>query len=293
MTARAMGSGTVSFGLVSIPVKLYSSSESKSGISFNLLHGKCGSRLKQQYICPQDANEIVERDQMVKGYEFAKGQYVTFSEDELKALDEQGTEAIEITEFVKSDRVDPIYFDKAYYLGPDKGAARAYKLLVEAMKETGRCALAKYAARGKGYLVMLRPVKGGMLMQQLRYADEVRPFSEVPIEDATVKDHELKLAVQLIDQIATEEFKPEQYEDEVKKRTHALIQKKIEGEEVRAVPAEAPAGKIIDLMEALKASLGSKGAAAASASEAEAVDDRKAPRRAGAQSAGKSKTAKK
>jgi len=287
-----MGSGTVSFGLVSIPVKLYSSSETKSGISFNLLHGKCGGRLKQQYICPQDANEIVERDQMVKGYEFAKGQYVTFSEEELKALDEQGTEAIEITEFVKSDRVDPIYFDKAYYLGPDKGAARAYKLLVEAMKETGRCALAKYAARGKGYLVMLRPVKGGMLMQQLRYADEVRPFAEVPIEDATIKDHELKLAVQLIDQIATEEFKPEQYEDEVKKRTQALIQKKIEGEEVRAAPAEAPTGKIIDLMEALKASLGSK-AAAAGEGAAEAEDERKAPRRAGAQSAGKSKAAKK
>jgi DNA end-binding protein Ku len=239
--------------------------------------------LKQQYICPQDANEIVERDQMVKGYEFAKGQYVTFTEEELKALDEQSSEAIEITEFVKVDKVDPIYFDKAYYLGPDKGAERAYKLLVQAMRETSRCALAKYAARGKQYLVMLRPIPDadGIVMQQLRYADEVKPFADVPIPDASIKDHEMKLAIQLIDQIATESFAPEKYEDDVRKRQQALIQKKIEGEEVRVSPVEAPAGKIIDLMEALKASLTKKAEgspAAQSADDADRKGARRAPR---------------
>jgi DNA end-binding protein Ku len=269
MSARSIGTGTVSFGMVSIPIRLYSAGESSAAISFNLLHAKCKSRLKQQYICPKD-NEIVPRDQMVKGYEFSKDQYVTFTEEELKAMAEDAQKAIEITEFVPASQVDPIYFDGAYYLGPDKGGEKAYKLLTEAMKQTGRSALAKWAARGKQYLVLIRPSAGGLIMQQLLYADEVRSFAEVPVGDAEVKEPELKLAVQLVEQIASDEFHPENYTDEVRKRYLEAIQRKVEGQEVTTAP-EAPRAQIIDLMEALKASLANKAAAAAAAESEEAT----------------------
>ncbi|MGE5126686.1 MAG: Ku protein [Betaproteobacteria bacterium] len=258
MPPRSIGTGTLSFGMVSIPVRLYAAGESASAVSFNLLHGKCKSRLKQQYVCPKDG-EIVPRDQMVKGYEFSKEQYVTFTEEELKAMAEETQKAIEITEFVPASAVDPVYFDGASYLGPDKGGEKAYRLLNEAMKQTGRVALAKWAARGKQYLVMIRPSGKGIVMQQLLYADEVRPISEVPIEDAELREPELKLAVQLVDQIAREEFHPESYEDEVRKRYQEAIQKKVEGQEITSAP-QAPRAQIIDLMEALKASLAAKAA---------------------------------
>ncbi|HYN20971.1 MAG TPA: Ku protein [Thermoanaerobaculia bacterium] len=254
MTARSFASGTISFGLVTIPVKLYSTGESSSGIQLNLLHGKCGTRLKQQYVCPTD-NEIVGRDEMVKGYEYAKGQYVLFSDEELKALMPEPTNAIEIAEFVPADQVDPIYFEKATYLGPDKGGDRPYRLLSEAMRKTGRAALARYAARGKDYLVLLRPFEEGLIMQQLRYADEIRSFTEIPAAPAEIKEPELRLAMQLIDQIAADEFHPESYEDNVRKRTRDLIDRKVQGQEIQAAPQEAPRAQIIDLMEALKASL--------------------------------------
>ena len=274
MSARPIASGTVSFGLVSIPIKLYSAANASAGISFNLLHAKCGSRLKQQYICPKDNNEIVPREDMVKGYEFAKDRYVTFKEEELKALEEQSTQTIEVVEFVPIEKVDPVYFDKTYYLGPDKGGAKAYKLLSEVMKATGRVALAKYAARGKQYLVMLRPEAAGIAMQQLLYADEVRPFSEVPIEQAEVAPKELDLAKLLVEQRATNKFEPETYEDDVKKRIQAQLERKIAGQEIQVAPAE-PGAQIIDLMEALKASLSGKPASArAPAKAAEAKPSR-------------------
>src|SRR5512140_354423 len=153
MPARSISTGTLAFGMVSIPIRLYSAGEAASAVSFNLLHGKCQSRLKQQYVCPKDG-EIVPRDQMVKGYEFAKDQYVVFSEEELKSMAEETQKAIEITEFVPAATVDPVYFDRAYYLGPDEGGAKAYRLLCEAMKQTGRAALARWSARGKQYLVL-------------------------------------------------------------------------------------------------------------------------------------------
>jgi len=274
MAARSIGTATISFGLVTVPVRMYTASESSAAISFNMLHGKCGSRLKQQYICTKD-EEIVPRDQMVKGYEFAKDQYVTFTETELKAMAEESTRAIEITEFVPVQKVDPIYFESAYYLGPDKGGERAYTLLAAAMRQTGRSALAKWAARGKMYLVMLRPVEKGLVMQVLLYSDEVRPFDEVPVGDTQVKDAELKLAIQLIDQIATEEFHPENYADEVRKRYNAAIQEKVQGREITAIAPEEPKAQIIDLMEALKASLGNR--APRAAQEA----DRKPAKRSG------------
>jgi DNA end-binding protein Ku len=282
MAARSIGTATISFGLVTVPVRMYTASESSAAISFNMLHGKCGSRLKQQYICTKD-EEIVPRDQMVKGYEFAKDQYVTFTETELKAMAEESTRAIEITEFVPVQKVDPIYFESAYYLGPDKGGERAYTLLAAAMRQTGRSALAKWAARGKQYLVMLRPVEKGLVMQVLLYADEVRPFDEVPVGDSQVKDAELKLAIQLIDQIATEEFHPENYEDEVRKRYNAAIQEKVQGREITATAPEEPKAQIIDLMEALKASLGNR--APRAAQEADRKPAKRSPRGAEAKAA--------
>ena len=262
---------------MSIPVKLFSATQSQAAISFNLLHSKCKSRLKQQYICPTDDNQIVERGDMVKGYEFDKGRYVTFTPEELKALEEKSSQQIEISEFVPTEKIDPVYFDKAYYLGPEKGAERAYRLLSEAMRATGRTALARYAARGKQYLVQLRPIEGGgLVMQQLMYADEVRPFAEVEVPQGEVKPAELELAKQIIDQIAENEFHPEKYEDDVKKRIQEQIQRKVEGQEIDLTPAEQPRTQVIDLMEALKASLASRGEKTA----APVAEDRKPAKRA-------------
>ena len=252
--ARPIAGATISFGLVSIPVRLYPATQSTAAISFNLLHKKCGSRLKQQYICPRD-NEIVSRDEMVKGYEFAKDQYVTFTPDELKSLEEKATQSIDIDAFVPLEKIDPIYFEKPYYLSPEKGGDKAYLLLAEAMRESGRAALARYAARGKQYLVMLRPEGEGIVLEQLRYADEVRSFEEVPIERAEVKPAEMTLARQLIDQSSSETFEPAKYTDEVREKMLELIQQKVEGKEITVAPAEEPKTQIIDLMAALKASL--------------------------------------
>src|SRR5215475_3171175 len=180
MAARSIGSLTISFGLVAIPVKLYSATQSGNAISFNLLHKDCGSRLKQQYICQKDGS-IVERDDMVKGYEFAKDQYVTFTPEEIKALEEAGTHAVEISEFVPVESIDPVYFDKTYYLAPDKGGAKPYALLTEALRQAGRCGVGRWAARGKAYLVLLRPVGDVLTMQQLHFAGDVKSASEVEV----------------------------------------------------------------------------------------------------------------
>ncbi len=260
MAARSLASLTISFGLVSIPVKLFSATQAQAGISFNLIHAKCGSRLRQQYVCIKE-DVVVERDAMVKGYEFAKDRYVTFTPEELKQLEEESTGTVEITEFVPDEKIDPVYYDKAYFLAPDKGGAKPYALLSEGMRSTGRCALARWAARGKQYLVQIRPVEGGLVMQQLLYADEVRAMEEIEITKSPVKDAELKLAVQLIEQISADEFNPKAYEDDVQKRIEAAVEKKIAGKEISVSP-EVPAAKsaeIIDLMGALRASL-SKGA---------------------------------
>lgn len=255
MPARSIGTATISFGLVSIPTKLYTTTETSNDISFNMLHGACGSRLKQQYICTKDG-EVVERDQMVKGYEYAKGQYVVLSAEELKALDAVATQTIALEEFVPAHAVDPLYLDKAYYLGPDKGGERAYRLLADAMIDSGLVGLASYSARGKEYIVLVRPFQGGLVMHQLRYADEVKAWSEVPIGDLPeIKSNELGLAKQIITQITSETFTPEKYKDSVRGKMLELINKKIEGQEITAAP-EMPQGKVIDLMEALKASLG-------------------------------------
>jgi DNA end-binding protein Ku len=273
MSARPIASGTISFGLVSIPVKVYAASNASAAISFNMLHAKDASRLKQQYVCAKDG-EIVARDEMVKGYEFSKDHYVTFTPEELKALEEQSTQSIEVVEFVPITKIDPVYFDRTYYLGTDKGGAKAYALLSKVMQATGRVALARYAARGKQYLVMLRPAQRGIVMQQLLYADEVRSFEDVPVESADVSAKELDLAKLLVEQRAADGFAPETYEDDVRKRVLALIQKKVEGQEISLVEPQAGGGQIIDLMEALKASLSKKpeGRASAASKAASAAE---------------------
>ncbi|MGQ0702028.1 MAG: non-homologous end joining protein Ku [Gemmatimonadales bacterium] len=259
MPARSIGTATISFGLVSVPVQVYSAAESAASVSFNMLHKKCGTRLKQQYICPKD-EEIVARDDMAKGYEFAKNQYVVFSPEDLKALDQKATNTIEINEFVPLAAVDRIFLDRAYYLGPDKGGHRAYRLLAEALKETGRAALGQYAARGQQHLVLVRPRDGVLVMEQLHYADELRSPAEVPLGEGEVKPAELALAKQFIEQAATDQFRPDAYRDTVRDRVLEAIQKKVEGQEITAEPEAKPEAKIIDLMEALKASI-AKGAA--------------------------------
>src|SRR4051812_16644125 len=260
MAARSIGSLTISFGMVSIPVKLYSATESSRAISFNLLHKACGSRLKQQYFCVKE--EVpVGREDMVKGYEFAKDQYVMFTAEELKAMEEVGTHTADITEFVPLKAVDPVYFDKAYYLTPDKGGAKPYALLARALRETGRCALGRWAARGKQYIVMIRPVEDlveGLVMQQLLYSGEVRALRDIDIPKMDVKPAELKLAQQLIEQQAVETFDPSAYKDEVRERIEAAVQKKVEGQQITLAEAPESGAQVIDLMEALRASLEKK-----------------------------------
>ena len=278
MAARSIGSLTVSFGLVAIPVKLYTATQSANTISFNLLHKTDGSRLKQQYVC-QKEGVVVERDEMVKGYEFAKDQYVRFTPEEIKALEEVGTHAVEISEFVPIESVDPVYYDKTYYLAPDKGGAKPYALLTEALRQSGRCGVGRWAARGKGYIVMLRPIGDVLAMQQLHYAADVRAASEVEVPKPEVKAAELKLAQQLIDQQTAEKFDPDAFKDEVRARIEAAIQKKVdEGKEISVAETAAPSeGKVIDLMEALRASLQKTESARA---QVGSLGPRKAPKRA-------------
>ena len=258
MAARSIGSGTISFGLVAIPVKLYSTVDTTKAVRFNYL-SEDGSRLKQQYIRASDS-QIVEREDRVQGYEFAKGQYVTFTADEIKAMHVESTNAIDIAEFIPLDQVERVYIEKVYYLGPDKGAARSYHLLKEALRETKRAALAKYAARGKSHLVLVRPfatdTSSGLIMEQLKHENELRSFDEVPLEPTQIEQDELDLALSIIGQRVNEKFEPERFEDEVRAIMMDRIQQKVDGQEISTPPEEAAETKIIDLMEALKASVG-------------------------------------
>ncbi|MCK5489785.1 MAG: Ku protein, partial [Gemmatimonadetes bacterium] len=213
MSARPIASATVSFGLVSVPVKLYSTADNSQKVTFNWINPQTGSRVRQRY---WDAKEerLVERDELVKGYEFSRDQYVLFTPDELKVLEAQSSNEIDIAEFIPFEQVERMYLAKAYFLGPDRGGERAYRLLSAALRETGRAALARYAARGKEYLVLVRPMGDGLILEQLFSSQALRPFEQVPIGEGEVKDEELALAVQLIEQAASDSFEPEKYEDD-------------------------------------------------------------------------------
>ena len=285
MAARSIASLSLSFGLVSIPLKVFSATESSSSVSFNLLHN-CGSRVKQQYLCIKE-NIPVERADMVKGYEFEKDRYVMFTPAELKAMEEAPRSTIDIVSFIPLASVDPIYFDKAYYLAPDKRGAKPYGLLLEAMRESGRCALARWAWKGKQYVVQVRPGDGGLILQQLLYAEEVRSMKELDIEKAEIQKPELQLALQLIDQISADSYDPGAYKDDEKQRILSAIDDKIAGKQVVVTEGQEPAAgaQVIDLVEALRASLAPrKSAVKADAAPAEApaapVKERKAAKRA-------------
>ena len=254
MPARAISSGTISFGLVSIPVKLYSATGTRS-VRFNMLDPRDKSRVKQQYVNAA-SGEVVERDTLVKGYEYARGQYVVFDEAELKALERKSDRTIEIEEFVPIEEVDPISFDNANLLGPDKGGAKAYKLLCQAMGAMGRVAVGRFSTRGRQQLVLIRPWGPGLVLHGLFYADEVRSFDDVELDgDVKLKAGELELAGQLIEQLSSSRFEPGKYEDEYRREVLAAVDRKVAGEELVAAPAEAPREQIIDLVAALKRSL--------------------------------------
>jgi len=272
---RSIASLTISFGLVAIPVKLYSATVSAERISFNLLRAKDGSRVKQQYIAVNDG-KLVERSEMVKGYEFAKDQYVMFSPEELKALEDATTHAIDIGQFVPLESVDPVFFDGTYYLAPDKGGAKPYTLLGTALRESRQAAVGRWVSRGKEHIVVIRPIGDGLAMHQLHFKDEVRDIKDLGIEPAAVSEGELKLAEQLIEHLAAKRFDPNEYHDEFHARVEAAIQKKIEGKEISLAeaPTVAHKGNVIDLMEALRASIDARGGRSA------AVKERKPPKRA-------------
>ena len=258
--ARSIASLSLSFGLVSIPVKLYSATETSGAVKFNLLT-KDGARVKQQYVSEKDPAMIVPRSEMVKGYEFEKDRFVLFTPDELKALEESSSPVVEIMSFIPQQSVDPLYYDKAYLLSPDKRGAKPYALLAEAMRHSGRCALAKWAWKARQHVVQIRAAEGGLVLQQLLYADEVRSLKDLAIEKVDVTPGELQLALQLIDQVSADAYVPTDHVDEEKKRILAAIHDKIAGKQVVSVTHDEAAeasGQVIDLMEALRASLAKK-----------------------------------
>jgi DNA end-binding protein Ku len=294
MAARAIASGTISFGLVSIPIKLYTAASSEQ-VRFNMLHKKCGGRLKQNMVCPV-CEEPVERTDTVKGYEYSKGQYVQFSEDELKTMEAEKTDTLDILEFVPASTVDFIYIEKTWYLGPDKGGTKAYRLLSEAMERTQKIAVGRHWTRGKEQLVLVRPYRQGLVLHHVFYANEVRAFDEVDTGgEQTFKPGEPELADRLIEQLTSERFVPEQYKDEYESRVRSAVEQKVAGQEIQVAP-EKPQAQIIDLFEALKRSLDEAPAVIAAKSKGPAksgpplaaVEDEK-PAKAAAGAGGKRK----
>ncbi|RZI59557.1 MAG: Ku protein [Rubrivivax sp.] len=259
-SARSIASLTLSFGLVNVPVRLFSATESGSEIRFNLLD-KDGSRLKQQYV-NERSKKVVERKDMMKGYEVEKNHFVLFSAEELKNLEEGSSHVIEIVSFVPQASIDPLFYDKSYLLAPDKRGAKPYALLAEAMRRSDRCALAKWAFKAKQYIVQVRANEDGLILQQLRYAEEVRSLADLNIEKADVSNSELQLALKLVETIAEDDFRPEDFQDEEKARVLAAVDEKVAGKQIVASSHSedemVAGGQVIDLMEALRSSLAKK-----------------------------------
>ncbi len=284
MAARATGSATISFGLVSIPVKLYTANAT-SGVAFHMLHKACGTRVKMQLYCPLD-KEVVSRRDTVKGYEHAKDQFVRFEDDELRRLEAEKTDRLEIVEFVPTGAIDWVYLAGTHYLGPARGGDRAYKLLSDSMDRMGRLAVGRFYSHGKTELVVLRPFEGGLVLHQVYYADEVRPFAEVERPGRTeFKPVEQDLADKLVEQLSVPAFRPEQYHDDYRDRVLAAVEQKVAGREVSAAAAPREA-QVIDLFEALKRSLAERKGKDKAANEAEAAEAAVTAEAAGAAPAG-------
>lgn len=253
---RAIWSGAISFGLVNIPVKLYNAVSRKS-VSFNQIDQRSGSRIRYQKVSAADGSEVPNQD-IVKGYELPSGEFVLIDDEELAALDPEATRSVDIEEFVELVDIDPIFYDAAYYLAPDQGSAKAYKLLAEAMEESGKVALARFVMRTKQYLAAIRAKDGMLLLSTMVYADEVNEPLEIPelddLEKVDVSERERLMAEQLIESL-TASFKPDQYHDTHREQVLDLIERKAAGEEVVAAPAAPAAEKVVDLMAALEASV--------------------------------------
>lgn len=254
--ARPIWSGSVSFGLVSVPVKLFSATSPRE-VRFHMLHDKDGARIQQKRVCSADGEEV-PWEHIVKGFEIGKGRYVTVTREELEAFNPRATKAIEIEDFVDLAQIDPIFYETTYYLVPDKGAAKPYALLVEAMKRTGKVGIARFVLRTKQYLAAVRPLGKALAVSTMLYGDEVVSQDDLdglPDEHARPGERELKMAEQLIGSLDAK-FEIAKYKDDYREQVLALLEKKAEGEEiVAAEPEEAPRGKVVNLMEALQKSL--------------------------------------
>ena len=254
MALRPLRNATITFGLVSIPVRFYTATKSED-VQFNMLHADCGSRVNRKLWCPQH-EQMIEQSETIKGYPIAKNQYVTFTAEEIEALENDGDRALEITEFVDLDQIDPVFFEKAYYLGPAPGGSKTYRLLSEAMKKQAKVAVARWVSGAKEHLVVLRPFESGLILHTMYYADEVRDFSALEAEGGEVRDKELALAEMLINELTEETFDPLQYKDEYRERLMDRIRAKSEGEVIVAQGAETDkAAEVVDIMEALRRSL--------------------------------------
>jgi DNA end-binding protein Ku len=269
--AASVWSGYLTFGLISMPVKLFSGARS-SGISFNMLHRTDKQRVKQQYYCPAD-NQIVERSDIVKGYEFRKNEYIVIEPEEIKKIEPKTAKTMEILEFVKTSEVDPVYFESSYYMLPEEAGRRPYALLTKALEETEFVAIAKLTMHNREYTVFLRPHEGGMMLHTMYYAEEVRKVEGFGAPDVELKESEVKVAHQLIKALA-DKWDPEKYHDDFQENLKKLIETKLEGGEITEVEKPKKLAPVIDLMAALKQSLaemeGKKKPAATSAAGAPA-----------------------
>jgi DNA end-binding protein Ku len=244
----------ITFGLVNIPVRFYTATKSED-VHFNLLHESCGTRVNRKYWCSHH-EETVSSDELIKGYEISKNKYVTFTQEELDTLDSDDNRALDITEFLDLSQIDPVFFEKAYFLGPAPGGGKTYKLLSAAMKKENKVALARWVSGNREHLVILRPFENGLILHTMYYADEVRDFGAMEVEDAPLKDKEIKLAEMLIAELTEKKFDPLRYKDEYRERLMDRITDKSKGKAIVSdEKEEEKGGEVIDIMEALRRSL--------------------------------------
>ena len=273
MGVRPIRSAMISFGLVSIPVRFYTATHQED-VSFNLLHGECGSRVNRKWWCPRD-ERIIEADEMIRGYQIRKGTFVTFSDEEIEALETDDNRSLDITEFVDLNEIDPVYFEKAYFIGPAPGGAKTYHLLSEAMKKQNKVGIARWVSARKEHLVILRPFANGLILHTMYYADEVRDFGQIEADATPAKEKEIKLAEMLINELTEEKFDPLKYRDDYRERLLEKIEAKSRGEQIITSEGveEKGGGEVVDIMEALRRSL----EGAKPARRARATDEEKRP----------------